>query len=51
MKLSNKYLIDFETVNKIIKHWNKDKEFRVINIIKSEDILKEYLLNNNELIT
>ena len=48
MKLSNKYLIDFETVNKIIKHWNKDKEFRVINIIKSEDILKEYLLNNND---
>ena len=48
MKLDNKYLIDFETVNKIINHWNKDKEFRVINIIKSEDILKEYLLNNND---
>lgn len=54
MKLSNKYLINFEIVNKIIKHWNKDKEFRIINIfrminiIESEDILKEYLLNNND---
>ena len=41
MKLDNKYLIDFERVNKIIKHWNKDKEFRVSNIIESEDMLKE----------
>ena len=48
MKLDNKYLINFENVNKIINHWNKHKEFRMINIIESEDILKEYLLNNND---